>query len=335
MNILYLGNKDKYGYSYYQYSIIKKRYKKIDFIEIKRLNFYTYLLSILSWHINLKFFDKIIYISLKNVIKKKYDLVYIHNENLLGLRSINFLKSISKKTFFYCPDNPFVKRDKYRWKLIVNNLKLFDLVIFMQKNRLKYCKKFGIKNVIWIPPTFKIKKHNNNIEKKKIKNDIIIIATYFPERGKLASLLFKNNLKLKIFGNYWNRFQEYSRYKQHIKPKVTSDKKYVHLIKNSKISICLPSIKNDDDITNRSFEIPYIGALLVAKKTKTHEIFFKNKKNVIFFRDLNECVVEIKKILKNEGLRQRIALNGHKHIKKISKNLSFENNFIKIIKFYF
>jgi len=335
MNILYIGSKDRHSYSYYQYSILKKNYKKVKLIEIKNLSLILKFINLIHWKINIQFFDFIIFLILKKKINRKFDLIYVHNESLMGRLTINLLKKKSKKIFFFCADNPFVKRDKSRWRLIVNNLKVFDLVIFIQKNRLKHCARFGIKNKIWIAPTFKINEHYNNLNKKDVpKNDIILIATYFPERGELATLLFRNKFKVKIYGDHWNKYKEYHKFKNNIKPKISSDKLYVDLIKNSKVSICLPSVENDDDITNRSLEIPYIGALLLAKETNTHKIFFKNNLNAVFFKNFGDCISKLRGILKNENLRFKIALKGHDHIKKISKKISFERNIKKIFKLY-
>lgn len=335
MNILYLGSNDRHSYSYYQYNILKKNYKNVKLIEIKNLNLILKIINKIHWKINFQFFDFIIYLILKRKINKKFDLIYIHNESLVGKHTINLLKKKSKKIFFFCADNPFVKRDQLRWRLIAKNLKFFDLVIFTQKNRLKYCNSYGIKNKIWITPTFKIKEHYNNLNIKHVpKNDVILIATYFPERGDLASLLFRNKIKVKIYGDHWNKYKEYHKFKKYIKAKISSDKLYVNLIKNSKISVCLPSVENEDDITHRSLEIPYIGSLLLVKETNTHKIFFKNNLNAVFFKNLSDCITKIKDILKNENLRFKIALNGHKHIKKISKAISFEENIKKIFKVY-
>src|SRR5210317_1685295 len=178
MKILYIGNKDHHGYSYYQYSILKKNYKNIDLIEIKSLNLIIKFINLIHWKINLEVFDLIIFLILKKKINKKYDLIYIHNESLLGKKSLIFLKKNCQKIFFFCSDNLFVRRDKMRWNLIKENLNIFDQIIFIQKNRFKYSNKLKLKNTVWIPPTFKIdyqkKRKIKKKEKQKLKSDVIL-----------------------------------------------------------------------------------------------------------------------------------------------------------------
>ena len=335
MKILYIGNKDRYGYSYYQYGVLKKNYKNVDLIEIKSLNLIIKFINLVHWNINLEIFDLLILLTLKNKIKKKYDLIYIHNESLLGKRSIIFLKKNCKKIFFFCADNPFVERDKKRWKLIKENFNLFDQIIFIQKNRFKYSNELKLKNTVWIPPTFKIeyqkKQKIKTKEQQKLKSDVILIATFFPERGELVSLLIKENINIKVYGDNWNKYKFYKKYKKFIGAKINNNKLYVKLIQSSKISICLPSEQNFDDITNRSFEIPYIGTLLFAKNTKTHKQFFRDNVDAILFINLKDCVKKIKKILNNEKLRKKIANNGYKKIKSIKNQISFKSNIVKLI----
>src|SRR6056300_407396 len=165
MKILYVGDSSKNCYSLYQYSILKKKFKETKLIDFKKINFFFSLINRLSWHINFSIFDHIIHFYLKNKINENYDLTYIHNEHVLGFKWINFLKKISKKTIFYCPDNPFKLRDNQRWYLLKPNLKLFDLIIFMQKNRLKYAKKT---NLIILSGYTQPLKFKNTSEKKLI-----------------------------------------------------------------------------------------------------------------------------------------------------------------------
>ena len=335
MKILYLGDSDKYGYSFYQYSILKKKYSYVELIDLKKINFLIKSIKKISWHYNPMINDFIVFYFLSKKLKKRYDLIYIHNENLIGNKTIQFLKQLSKQIFFYCPDNPFVERDNQKWKLILKNLKLFDLIIFMQKNRFKFARKFKLKNTVWIPPTFKIKQQKkrklSKYEINKFKTDVIMIGTWFPERGNLALELIKNKINFKIYGDHWDKFKYFKDFKKYFGKKITNDDLYVKLIQSSKISICLPSKDNNDDITNKSLEIPYIGTLLLAKKTKTHEEIFQNNKEAIFFKNNMECIGIIKKLLINKELRSNIAFNGHKKIINNLDKFSFENNIVKII----
>jgi len=338
MKILFIGNREKHGYSFYQYKILKKIYKTVEILEIKNLNKTLSFINSIIWKYNNSIFDHMIMLKLKSTIKKNYDLIYVHNESLLGNKSIIFLKTKAKKIFYYCPDNPFVARDNKRWELIKNNFNLFDLIIFMQKNRFRYAKKLGLNKTIWIPPTFKIKEQkrlkNNYQDYKKYSSDVVLIATCFPEREKLIEKLIKEKINIKIYGDRWNKSNLFGKYKNYFGSKISNDLLYVKLIQYSKIAICLPSYENDDDITNRSLEIPYIGTFLLAKKTKTHQETFVNNKEAVLFNNFNDCVKKINYFLRNKKQRIQIAKNGQKKILQNKKYFSFEENIKKIISNY-
>ena len=49
------------------------------------------------------------------------------------------------------------------------------------------------------------------------------------------------------------------------------------------IALQIPSKGNLDDISGRSIEIPAIGTLLCAKRTKIHKKIFIENKEAVFF----------------------------------------------------
>lgn len=261
-----------------------------------------------------------------------YDLIYVNNETLIGEKSIYYLKKISKKIIYYCTDNPFKNGDNKRWDLVKSHFDLFDMMIFMQKNRLIDSASYGIKNKIWIPPTIKINEFKKLSQKKiKKKYDIIIISTYRSERELLIKKLLKNKLNIKVHGDHWERSEIYTKNRSIFFSKIVNDNKYVETLRSGKMSICLPSFENNDDITHRSFEIPLVGTMLLAKKTKTHEEFFKNNFEAVFFNTLNDCIKKCHHLLKNEVKIKKITEQGSKKINSISNIISFEINIKKII----
>ena len=332
MKILFIGEDQKISYSYYQFKILKKIYKDVEIINLKKINNICFLLNKLSWHLNFKFYDLIILFFLNKKTNQMYDLIYVNNETLIGKKSICYLKKISKKIIYYCTDNPFKNGDNKRWDLVKNHFDLFDIVIFMQKNRLIDSTSYGIKNKIWIPPTIKINEFKK-LSRKKIKKkyDIIIVSTYRSERELLVGKLLNNKFNIKVHGDHWERSGIYKKNRSIFFSKIVNDNKYVETLRSGKISICLPSFENNDDITHRSLEIPLVGTMLLAKKTKTHEEFFKNNFEAVFFNNLNDCIKKCHQLLKNEIKIKKITKQGSKKISSISNMISFETNIKKII----
>ena len=94
---------------------------------------------------------------------------------------------------------------------------------------------------------------------------------------------------------------------------------YAKLIQCSKIALCLPSKQNLDDITDRSIEIPAIGTLLCATRTKSHNKILIENKEAIFFKNVNECYQKCNSLLSNIKKINKIAYQGHIKVIKILK----------------
>jgi len=328
MKILYIGDSNIDCNSYYQYKIIKKIFKTVTLLDLNEaFGKYHRVVEKITWHISPIFFLPFLLKHLKKKINIKFDIIYINNVHWINKSIYFFLKKFSKKIIFYCPDNPFVRRDKMKWSILKSVLKYFDLVIFMQKNRISLAKKFGIKKYIFIPPTFRFeefyKKKLSNIDKKKYSTDILLIGTWFKERGLLAKSILDSGLKIKIYGNRWHKDINFNMIKHVINPGVDPNK-YRIIIQSAKIAICLPSEENQDDITNKSLEIPTLGSLLLAKKTKTHSEFFIDNKEAVFFKNNKDCVNKCKFLLQHENIRKKIAENGRLRIFKNRKKILFE-----------
>jgi spore maturation protein CgeB len=287
---------------------------------------YNTIANAIAWKISPFFFSYFLLAYLKKKINTKFDIVYIHNDHWIDKSIFFFLKKLSKKIIFYCPDNPFVSRDGNRWTILKSLLKYFDLVIFMQKNRLPLAKKFGIKKSIFIPPTLKFKEFYKKklINRKgKYTSDIVLIATWFKERGMLVKDILESGLKIKVYGNGWEKDKNLKKI-QHIVSLGINHTAYKKIIQNAKIAICLPSEENQDDITNRSLEIPTLGSLLLAKKTKTHSEFFIDNKEAVFFKNNKDCINKCRFLLQHEKIRKKIAQNGRLKMFKNRKKILFE-----------
>ena len=333
MKVLFIGPQQ--GRSFNEYLALKKIYKNVDLIEpYKSLPFQS-ISSKIFFHISPKLLEPIInkYFILK-IKDKSYDLIYVRSGEFIGQKLISILKKYTKKIVIYCADNPFVARDKKRWDLLRPALKYYDLVVFQQFLRIKQAKKNNLKNIMFVYPSYTQKVHCppkiGLKEKKKLQNDIIFIGTWFPSKGKFFKKLYDKGLKFKIYGPSWNKDKFFNQMKNRITLGHVYRKLYSKLIYCSKIAIGLTTKENMDDITDRTVEIPAIGTLLCTNKTKTHQKILIENKEAIFFKDAEECFQKCQKLLKNEKLIKKIALNGHVKVTQKLK-LSTDEKIKKIV----
>ncbi len=333
MKILFIGpNKLS---SKHKLLCLKKNFKYVDYIDGYKAFKFNKIYEKIFWHISSKLFEnQINNYFLSKIKNKKYDLIFVDSGELVGEKLIKILKKICKKIVFYCNDNPFVKRDKKKWQLCLNSLKFYDLVVFHNKSRIIPSRKLGVKKTLLVLPSYQKKVHYPlKIKNKKrvYKNDVIFIGTWEPFRGLFFKELIELGLNIKIFGGLWEKDSNYNFLKDHIRLGHVNDKKYTKLIYESRIAICIPSVGNNDDITKRSIEIPAIGTLLCALRTKTHKNVFIENKEAIFFKDSIECFKKCQKLLKNQSKIDEIANKGYIKITKTLKT-DFETVIKKIVK---
>ena len=138
--------------------------------------------------------------------------------------------------------------------------------------------------------------------------------------AKALSLNFAHHtVKLKSF---WNI----------VPPKITPISENLlteKIICDSKIVISLPNTHNDDDITNKSLEVPAIGSMLLTNNTKSHRDIFKTPKEAILFKNPRDCFNKCNILLNNESLIKKVSIAGHKKIIS-NKKFDYKTNLIAL-----
>ena len=313
MHVLFLG--PKFGNSYLEYKALKRICKKVDIIDTNLIFRNTLSLKIF-YHVAPELFIWKIRNFILSKIDTKYDLIYVRSGEYLDKNLLLQLKRKTEKIVFYCGDNPFLKRDKFRWRLFLKAAKLYDLLIFHQKSRIRMSKDLGLKKTMLVTPPYDknihIKKNNN-----KLKNNIVFIGTWFPERGIFFKKLSDLGLKFKIYGTKWNKDPNFENLKSKIKLGHVHFKNYAKIISKAKIAISLFSEQNIDDITRRPIEIAAIGTTIISKNTKSMKEIFKENKEAIYFNNANECYKKCSYLLKNTKLLNRISNNANIRVKKL------------------
>ena len=321
MKILFIGT--SFGNSYLQYLTLKRIYKNVDFIDTLKIFKFKKIATHLFIHITPLIFENKINKYILTKIKNKYDLIYVKSGEFIGKKLIIELKKKTKKIVFFCNDNPFVRRDKQRWRLFMPAGKYYDLIAFQDQSRIKLSKKYGIKNSLLVIPPYDKKIHKKQKilikNKKKYQNDVVFVGTWSVEKGKFLNELINLGINIKIYGSRWNKDKNYKFLKNRIILGHLYFKNYTKIVQNAKIALCLFAEQNLDTITARSIEIPAIGTLLCSKRTLQMKKNFVENKEAIFFDDANECAQKCIFYLNNPRLAKKISNAGKTKVIKILK----------------
>ena len=332
MKILYIGT--RFGNAFLQYKVLKKVYKNVDFIDGYESFLKYNILQKIFIHISPLYFENYLNNFIIKKIKDDYDLIYIRSGELIGKKLIFHLKKKAKKVVFFCNDNPFAKRDKYKWELFKKAAKFYDLIVFQDKSRIISAKKYNLKNTLLMYPPYDnfVHKRNSNISNKK-KFDVVFVGTWSPKKSLLIQKLIKYGLNIRVFGTRWEKDENFEILRPYLQLGHLFNFKYSDIISRAKIALCLFSEENNDTITARSMEIPAIGTFMMSYYTPAMKNIFKENNEVVFFKNSKECFNKCNYYLKNTRKLNLIAKNGHYKVTKVLKNTNHEflNKIIKYL----
>ena len=191
--------------------------------------------------------------------------------------------------------------------------KYFDCMITTsEKAKLKYLKlkRFSILSH-WGCPDEWIGKP---IISKKCKYDVSFVGKSYFDRKNVIEYLKSNNIKVKCFGVGWGT-------------KILKDSEISKIFRISKISLNFSSTRGfRKQLKARVFEVTGSGGFLMTEYSDNLLKFF-NTKQISVFKNNQELLKNINKLLNNFELRDKMTFSSS----KISKNYSYSSIIKKII----
>lgn len=262
-------------YDYYQHNLLNKIIYRIGFSEI-------------LYNINKLF--KV------NVERFNPDILFIFKGMELFPSSLQWAKSKNIKLVNYNPDNPFIFSGKGSGNInVTNSIGLYDLhLTYHSEVRHKIECIYHIPAKI-LPFGFDV---TNELFGKCASQSEVLKACFLgnPDegRGKFLQLLAEKGIKLDVYGHDWSKFVNHSRIK--IFGPVLGDDFWLTLRKY-RVQLNLSRPHTLDTHNMRSFEIPGIGGIQLALSTTDHQTYFEKDKEIFLYSDVDDCVVQINKIL--------------------------------------
>lgn len=252
---------------------------------------------------------------LRTVARRSYDLVWVDGGELISPALVRTLRRDFGPVVNYNHDDPFGRRDGSRWRLYLKCVPFYDLLVVVRACNVEEARKRGARHVELIYRTADEVAHAprtlSEDERRHWQSDVLLAATWMPERGPLAKALTDAGLSIAIYGNDWQKSPEWPQLKPYWRgPGIYDPEDYARAIQSAKICLGLLSKGNRDLHTTRSMEIPYLGGLLVAERTPEHLALYEQDKEAVFWADPIECVEKCRMLLGDPERRIRIAQAG-------------------------
>ncbi len=261
---------------------------------------------------------------LAGVEDRSFDCTWVDGGKNVGSRLIRSLRDRFGPLVNHNVDNPFKNRDRGAWLQFRRSVSAYDLVAVVRRENVDDARRLGARRTLFHYRTADEVAHAprtlTDQEKGRWSSEVAFVGTGLPRegRGRFIEEILNRGVPLTLVGGLWERLPEWPRIKSCWRePQTRSDADYSGAILGAKVCLCLLSKGNHDLHTTRSAEIPALGRVLCAPRTKDHLDLYREWEEAVFFDDAEECAESCHRLLADSELRERIARQGHEKCKEL------------------
>ena len=319
MKILFIGV--NHGTSFHRYNALKRLGHNVLLIDpcsfipsnivVSKWIYETGTLGFAGW-IKKKVLD--------SIEGSNFDFCIVDGGYLISAVLVKALKEKCRHVANFNVDDPFPNIGWRKWRLYRNSIPEYDLLVVVRRQNIEEVKFLGAKKVLHVFRMADEVAHKaveiGAVDKAKWSSDVCFVGTWMPERGPFMARLIERGVALSIWGDRWHKAKEWSLIKTAWRGPGIYTNDYIKPLLASKICLGLLSKGNRDLHTQRSIEIPAIGALLCAERTTEHLKMYEDGIEAVFWSDADDCALACKKLLDHPEKRREIAKHGHKRALK-------------------
>ncbi len=220
----------------------------------------------------------------------------------MGVRRINYLT-----------DDPWNPKHRANW--FFRALPHYDSVFSPRRANLGELRDLGGPRVEYVPfgydPDWCFPDPGADRPAAEPPDDVFFAGTGDRDRVPYVLALRQAGFRIGLYGTYWDRYAG-SRGLSHGQADPTTMRRAAS---RCKVALCLVRRLNRDGHVMRTFEVPAIGACMLAEDTAEHrEILGPEGCNVVYFDSIPEMVEKTRWLLDHPQERSRLAAAAHRHI---------------------
>jgi spore maturation protein CgeB len=246
--------------------------------------------------------------------REKPDLLWADKILWMQPRTLDHLRSLGIATVSYMIDNPFGPRRDPGWRLYMKGIPHYDLhIVQRDKNILDYRQR-GARDVIKIQTAYEPTIHfppPQGWSDSDRDREVSFVGTPYDDRASVLTRLSKE-FAVSISGNErsWKRALDPGAFSKLYREGELYRQQYREAIWRSKINLSFITHSNLDEFVHKSFEIAGCGGFLLAERSQGHLDRFREDEEAVFFTGYDELAAKIRRYLRDEAARARIAAAG-------------------------
>ena len=250
-----------------------------------------------------------------------FDLVWVDSGGVVSRELVQDLKRFAKRVLNYNVDDPYGDRDVNAWFQYRRAVPAYDLVVVVRKENVEEARSLGALKVLLVYRSADEVAHApiqlSQEDRAKWASEVLFAGTAFPERGPFFAELVKYGVPLSIYGNRWEKLNEWKTLRPYWKgPDLGEKFTYAAAIQSAKVCLGLLSKGNRDLHTTRSLEIPSLGGVFCSERTDEHLALYEENREAVFWNSAEECAAKCHALLSDDAWRLSVAENGRQRYLK-------------------
>lgn len=245
------------------------------------------------------------------------DLIWVNQGEFLDRDTIKRLRELQVNIVNYANDNPFSLENHKRFARYKSAIPFYDLIVVVFSEAVAAANKLGARQVLRKYISADEVAHRDCLYSDCIDpncaSEVAFVGTWLRGgRGSFVAELIQRGVPLSIWGDNWQKSPEWDVIRNHWRgPGVYEDEGYARLLRSAKICLGLLNNSSGNLHTDRSIQIPALGALLCTERTSEHAEMYEEGKEAVFWSDASECADLCKALLVDTPRRRAIAARGH------------------------
>ncbi|MCS7207308.1 MAG: glycosyltransferase [Dehalococcoidia bacterium] len=239
----------------------------------------------------------------------KPELIYVDMGISLWPKTIRALRATGAKVVHYTSE--FFGYRRYLYRHFFPAVPFYHAHVITNRLVIPELEKRGAQKIVitefGYDPSLHRPPNLTSEERQRYGSDVVFVGHWEPHYEKMLSALHQAGVAVRVWGPGWRRAHSFPR--GVLGPPVYGEE-YVKVLGASKICLGLLSKWNHNQSASRTFEIPAVGAFLLAERTEDHLRYFAEDKEAVFFSSAEELVEKARYYLTHEEERLRIARAG-------------------------
>ncbi len=224
------------------------------------------------------------------------EVIWIFKGMEIFPETLQWAKEKKIKLVNYNPDNPFLFSGKGSGNSnITRAIPYYDLH-FTYNLDVKHRLEFDLKSTaIFLPFGFTVSDETfHNAELVPEISGVCFLGNPDVMRAGFIMALAAKGIAVVVYGNGWQNFVDHPIIK--VYPAVLGEELW-YILRRYRVQLNLMRPHNENSHNMRTFEVPGIGGIMLAPDTTEHRLFFTEGEEIFLFKDVDECILQIRKLL--------------------------------------